>query len=118
MNTGDSCKPDPPGGFPYALLVRAPLAVLLPLFLLLLYARFGPTDMFSPSPPWLEVGIGSIFALLLAVALLQLYAIPRGFWILARASTRASLVHQLALLCGVLHLSLAAFLVSQTLYVY
>ncbi len=54
----------------------------------------------------------------LATGLLQLYALPRGAYLLWRAPGHPSQLHEAALLCGALHLGLSLFLLWRVSWVH
>jgi len=100
-------------GFPYSLLVRAPLGSLALL----------AAVMLSGVPEWPFARSARIlFAVasyvgVLATGLLQFYAVPRGFWLLWEAPGNPSQLHKAALLCGTLHCVLALFLLWRASWV-
>jgi hypothetical protein len=101
--------------FPYDLLVRAPLATLAQLatVMLLQFLAGGPR---VESAWFLFAAVAGLFAVL-ATGLLQLYAIPRGIYLLWRAVGHPSQLHEAALLCGGLHLGFSLFLLWRVSWV-
>ena len=88
-------------GFPYALLVRSPLASLAVLAALVAYARLSQPYVDST---WFGMAFVTSLALVLLIAAAQLYAIPRAFYLLWRAPDESSQLHEASMLCGLLHL--------------
>ena len=101
-------------GFPYAMLVRAPLAALV----LLSGAMCMPAAEWPGARTgWFWFTLASYLGVM-ATGLLQLYALPRGIWALWNAPDDSSQLHEVSLLCGALHLGLALLLTWSTSAVY
>jgi hypothetical protein len=100
---GESAIP----GFPYLLLVRAPLGAYLAFVPLLIH----PFDN-EPSPPGIAISACALFVA--AAALMQLVVVPiaiRASW---RASTLRSWRPNLAIVCGCVQIAMPLWVVAQS----
>jgi hypothetical protein len=101
-------------GFPYFLLVRGPLIILVPLAGMMIYdvsyQHVADANWFF----WADIVLPSLLGL---SAIAQFVAIPVGLHAMFKANCLQSAAHWLALACGLLELALVWWLYRQPVYV-